>query len=91
MEIKICKKCKGEGWINNYTHSQLEDSPVKCNNCNGTGKIRSTVMSFELKIPSNLSPKILYNANDELWEVYEKYDKIIKDNTINKSKTLFDN
>lgn len=55
MDIIVCSVCKGKG--ENYADAELnsENVSIKCNNCNGTGRMIQRIYRLELPFDFNIN------------------------------------
>ena len=78
MEVKICYSCKGLGEITKYYGAYYKEiKSVKCNSCNGTGRILTK--SYIYNIPFDTNKLIIYEYDSKLFNLIKELEtKIIK-------------
>lgn len=74
-EIKLCGRCNGKSTIKtivSYGHNGNEYETIKCDNCNGTGRVKIGNYSYE--VPFDTSDSKIYNIDSKLHHLIREFE-----------------
>lgn len=73
MEIKICKRCEGNGTIceDDGTHSSDYEYNT-CSKCNGTGRVKTR--SYSYSVPFDMENEKIYKVDGKIIDLIRKLE-----------------